>query len=120
MHSESFASQCFSIVEGKPGLHSQQSDMEEIGNEMMMKEGIVVGTSHFDQQSFRMDLPEEESDSDQDADETDQSCNLFESLCNWALTLGVSPVALTALLPKDARTLLKTKARDSLLGLVLT
>ncbi|KAK0142658.1 hypothetical protein N1851_019414 [Merluccius polli] len=67
-----------------------------------------------------MDLPEEEeSDSDQDADETDQSCNLGESLRNWTLTFGVSLVALTALLgllrlhhpdlPKDARTLLKTK-----------
>ncbi|KAK0147445.1 hypothetical protein N1851_013079 [Merluccius polli] len=50
--------------------------MEEIGNEMMIEEDIVVGTSHFDQQSFRMDLPEEESESDQDADETDQACNL--------------------------------------------
>ncbi|CAL8337985.1 unnamed protein product [Boreogadus saida] len=90
MQSESFASQCCSIVEGQPGLHSEQSDMEEIGNEMMMEENIVVGTSHFDQQSFRMDLPEEESDSDQDADGTDQSCNLFESLRNWALTFGVS------------------------------
>ncbi|KAK0154734.1 hypothetical protein N1851_002949 [Merluccius polli] len=119
MHSESFASQCGSIVEGQPGLHSQQSEMEEIGNEMMIEEDIVVGTSHFDQQSFRMDLPEEESESDQDADETDQACNLGESLRNWALTFGVSLVALTALLgllrlhhpdlPKDARTLLKTK-----------
>ncbi|KAK0155406.1 hypothetical protein N1851_002204 [Merluccius polli] len=96
--------------------------MEEIRNEMMIEEDIVVGTSHFDQQSFRMDLPEEESDSDQDADETDQSCNIGESLRNWALTFGVSLVALTALLgllrlhhpdlPKDARTLPSLRLRS--------
>lgn len=66
-----------------------------------------------------MKVPED-SDSDQDTDETvDQSGNLGASLQNWALTFGVSLVALTALLgllrlchpelPKDARTLLKTK-----------
>ncbi|CAL8293143.1 unnamed protein product [Arctogadus glacialis] len=48
LHNESFASQCCSIVEGQPGLHSQQRDMEESVNEMMMEEDIVVGTSHFD------------------------------------------------------------------------
>lgn len=95
-------------------------EREEIGNEQMIEEDIgEEDTSH--ERSFRMDLPgfEEESYSDQDSDETDQTCNLGDSLCNWALTFGVSLVALTALLgllrlhhpdlPKDARTLLKTR-----------
>lgn len=123
MQSESFASQCCIVVEG-------QSDMDEIGDEMREEDIVMSSVScgqdrggHFDQQSFRRDLSEEESDSD-DADETDQPYNLGESLCSWALTFGVSLVALTALLgllrlhhpdlPKDARTLLKTEAKFSI------
>lgn len=104
-------------------MENREVDMEEIGNDRLSGEDIVeMDASHFDQQSFMMELPEEETDSDSDPnnDETvDQSCNLSDSLRNWALTFGVSLVALTALLrllrfyqpdlPKDARTLLKTK-----------
>lgn len=79
MQSESFASQCCIVVEG-------QSDMDEIGDEMREEDIVMSSVScgqdrggHFDQQSFRRDLSEEESDSD-DADETDQPYNLGESL----------------------------------------
>jgi len=124
-------------MEGQPGcrervaetvFENMQGDMEEreeIGNEQMIEEDVgEEDASH--EQSFRMDLlgSEEESDSDQDSDETDQTPNLGDSLRNWALTFGVSLVALTALLgllrfhfpdlPKDARTLLKTKITYSI------
>ncbi|CAM4686030.1 unnamed protein product [Leuciscus chuanchicus] len=101
-------------------MQGDMEEREETGNEQMIEEYIgEEDTSH--EQSFRMDLPgsEEESYSDQDSDEIDQTCNLGDSLRNWALTFGVSLVALTALLgllrlhhpdlPKDARTLLKTR-----------
>lgn len=99
-----------------------ESDVEETENERLLEEDFVeIDTFHFDQQSFRMDLPVEESDSDQESDETvDQSSfNLSDCLCNRALTFGVSLVALTALLgllrfyhsdlPKDVRPLFKTE-----------
>ncbi|XP_073669952.1 uncharacterized protein [Paramisgurnus dabryanus] len=140
MHSESFASQCCSgenVVEGHPGcrerlaetvLENMQGDMEEreeIGNEQMIEEEIGEEETS-NEQSFRMDQSgsEEESNSDQDSDESEQTCNFGDSLRNWALTFGVSLVALTALLgllrlyhpdlPKDARTLLKTTTTYSI------
>ncbi len=131
MHTERFASQCCgqeSTEErqtecrervAEAVIENSGSDREE-GGGLLEEDLVEMDTSHFDQQSFSMDVPEEESDSDRDTDETvDQSCNLGASLHNWALTFGVSLVALTALLgllrlyhpdlPKDARTLLKTK-----------
>ncbi|KAL7825199.1 hypothetical protein AOLI_G00324060 [Acnodon oligacanthus] len=61
-----------------------------------------------------VDVSEEESDF-----EPEEPGSLIHSLCNWALTFGVSLIALTALLgllrfyhpdlPKDARTLLRMK-----------
>lgn len=130
MHTERFASQCSnqerpaecreSLTEADTG----GSDKEEDGG--LLEEGVQMDTSHFDQQFFSFDLPEVESDSDKDTDDeaVDQSCDLGASLHNWALTFGVSLVALTALLgllrlyhpdlPKDARTLLKTKTTHNI------
>lgn len=82
-------------------IENSGSDREE-GGRLLDEDLVEMDTSHFDQQSFLIDGP-----------------NLGASLHNWSLTYGVSLVALTALLgllrlyhpdlPKDARTLLKTK-----------
>lgn len=129
MHSERLASQCRDEENNEETqtectetaieavIENNESDRE--GDGRLWEEDVVeMDTSHFDQQAFSLKVPED-SDSDQDTDETvDQSGNLGASLQNWALTFGVSLVALTDLLgllrmyhpelPKDARTLLKT------------
>ncbi|CAM4722162.1 unnamed protein product [Leuciscus chuanchicus] len=106
-------------------MQGDMEEREEIGNEQMIEEEIGEEETS-NEQSFRMDQPgsEEESYSDQDSDESEQTCNFGDSLRNWALTFGVSLVALTALLsllrlyhpdlPKDARTLLKTTTTYSI------
>lgn len=66
--------------------------------------------------------PDQDPDSDlSESDDVFKPSSLRESICNWALTFGISLVALTALLgilqfyhpdlPKDARTILKTDTR---------
>lgn len=60
-----------------------------------------------------------EPDSESESEQADEPVSLVESLANWAVQFGVSLVALTALLsllrlyrpelPKDARSILKTK-----------
>ena len=65
------------------------------------------------------DLPQcSSSDLSESDDEGVEPCSLKDKICSWALTFGISLVALTALLsklrfchpelPKDAQTILKT------------
>lgn len=68
------------------------------------------------------DLPQcSSSDLSESEEEGVEPCSLKDSICSWALTFGISLVALTALLsilrfyhpdlPKDARTILKTNTQ---------
>ncbi|KAL1279273.1 hypothetical protein QQF64_025946 [Cirrhinus molitorella] len=71
------------------------------------------------------DRPIQTSDSENSDDELSETFSLSDSISNWAINFGISLVALTALLcilrschpdlPKDARTLLKTKTKYSIL-----
>lgn len=90
MHTERFASLCCSQERqtecrdrvAEAVIENIGSDREETGG-LLVEDIVEMDTSHFDQQSFSMDVPEEESDLDQDTDETvDQSCNLGAGLHN--------------------------------------
>lgn len=79
-------------------------------------EGFVIGSC---------DRPIQTSDSEHSEDERPETFSLSDSISNWAIHFGISLVALTALLcilrichpdlPKDARTLLKTKTKYTIL-----
>ncbi len=79
-------------------------------------EGFVIGSC---------DRPIQSSDSENSDDELAETFSLSDSISNWAIHFGISLVAVTALLcilrichpdlPKDARTLLRTKTKYSIL-----
>lgn len=82
-----------------------------------------VDANTFDNMHADFDgLPQcSSSDCSESDDEDVEPCSLKDSICSWALTFGISLVALTALLsilryyhpdlPKDARTILKTNTQ---------
>jgi len=81
-----------------------------------IQEGFVVGS---------FDGPIQTSDSEHSDNEPSETFSLSDSISNWAIHFGISLVALTALLcilwichpdlPKDARTLLRTKTKYSII-----
>ncbi len=91
-------------------------DVVEAVGEADLTESFVVGSS--DGQTLT-------SDSEDSDNEVNETFSLSDSISNWAIHFGISLVALTALLgilrichpdlPKDARALLKTRTKYSIL-----